>query len=379
MPKGNADSQANGASDPCGFVAILASQGETAKTLALVDGGRALLKTMQVPNATLAVAHSDDRDPAPLNADNDTSPSAAAIAVAGSALTAAAVAGIATNPQQAADAVASGANGLGLKREFEGTTRQVGATGRKLGAAVDGTSKHLADGTSAAASSPAVKSTEAVNASTPRDGQHQGDIGVPAPVFAQSGGQQPMQFTGAAAVPSPEANAAQAGPHSDGASVLPQAPQANAQPAGEISSPALSGAQLIQTMHQSEMRLGMNSAEFGNISISTSLTRQSLSAQISLDHSELGRALALHLPAMEDKLGSSFGLPTRIEVRDSSQQGSGGFNNASGDGRQQQSSNAGSGSKLSLSSAARVAISGGLIASSTPTPALAGARLDITV
>ena len=66
------------------------------------------------------------------------------------------------------------------------------------------------------------------------------------------------------------------------------------------------------------MRLGMRSAEFGNISISTSVSHQAISAQISLDHSELGRALAMHLPAIEEKLGSAYGLHARVEVRDES-------------------------------------------------------------
>jgi len=59
--------------------------------------------------------------------------------------------------------------------------------------------------------------------------------------------------------------------------------------------PVVNSAQLIQSMHHSEMRLGMRSAEFGDISISTSLNHQSLSTQISINHPELGRALAIHL------------------------------------------------------------------------------------
>ena len=82
--------------------------------------------------------------------------------------------------------------------------------------------------------------------------------------------------------------------------------------------PAVNSAQLIQSMHHSEMRLGMQSAEFGNISINTSLNHSALSAQISIDHSELGRALAVHLPAIEEKLGAAYGVQARVEVRDSS-------------------------------------------------------------
>ncbi len=79
----------------------------------------------------------------------------------------------------------------------------------------------------------------------------------------------------------------------------------------------VTGAQLTQTVRSSEMKLGMQSAEFGNISISTSLNRQVISAQISIDHSELGRAIAVHLPAMEEKLGAAYGVQARVELRDS--------------------------------------------------------------
>ena len=82
------------------------------------------------------------------------------------------------------------------------------------------------------------------------------------------------------------------------------------------SMPEMSGARLIQSVHQSEMKLGMNSAEFGTISISTSVTHQALSAQISLDHAELGRVLAAHLPAMEERLGNAYGLQAKVELRD---------------------------------------------------------------
>jgi hypothetical protein len=93
--------------------------------------------------------------------------------------------------------------------------------------------------------------------------------------------------------------------------------QAQAAPAESAqSAQALNSAQLIQSVHGSEMRLGMNSAEFGNISINTTLSHQTLSAQISMDHSALGNALAMHLPAIEEKLGSAYGLQAKVELRD---------------------------------------------------------------
>lgn len=50
------------------------------------------------------------------------------------------------------------------------------------------------------------------------------------------------------------------------------------------------------------------------MSISTSLSRQVLSAQITTDHSELGRALAAHLPVMEQKLSTAYGVQAKVEL-----------------------------------------------------------------
>jgi hypothetical protein len=133
-------------------------------------------------------------------------------------------------------------------------------------------------------------------------------------------------------------------------------------------------AQIIQAMHQSEMRMGMNSAEFGNISITTSVTHQTLSAQISLDHAELSRALAIHLPSIEEKLGSAYGLQARVEVRDNSATSQG---DASGRDRSNaQGHGKASGSASLTPSPAVLAMSASQSTSSLPA---ASARLDIMI
>jgi hypothetical protein len=113
--------------------------------------------------------------------------------------------------------------------------------------------------------------------------------------------------------------------------------------------PVINTAKLIQSMGQSEMRVGMNSTEFGNISIRTSSTRDVISAQISLDHGDLAKALAVHLPEMQAKLGSNAPADVRIDMNgQTAGQGSGhgtgtsaGMSNGSSadsrGGRQQQS------------------------------------------
>lgn len=134
-------------------------------------------------------------------------------------------------------------------------------------------------------------------------------------------------------------------------------------------------AQLLQAMHQSEMRMGMNSAEFGNISISAAVSHQTLSAQISLNHAELGRALTAQLPEIEKRLGSAYGLPSRVEVRDGSsmsQQGSTGRDGGGSQGGARGLSR-GSQSMLPLGSA-----SSGAATTTTYSPT-AGQRLDVLV
>lgn len=80
--------------------------------------------------------------------------------------------------------------------------------------------------------------------------------------------------------------------------------------------PAINSARLIQKMNESEMRVGMQTAEFGNISVRTSMVHEQLAAQISVDHAELGRAMSQHLPSMQARLGEEYGLNARIEIRD---------------------------------------------------------------
>jgi len=77
------------------------------------------------------------------------------------------------------------------------------------------------------------------------------------------------------------------------------------------------------------MQVGMRSAEFGDISIRTSVSQQQMLAQISVDHSDLGKALAAHVPAAQLKLGEEFGLRASIEVHQSGASFSGGQGSAS--------------------------------------------------
>ena len=84
--------------------------------------------------------------------------------------------------------------------------------------------------------------------------------------------------------------------------------------AGSTATAGISTARLIQSMSESEMCVGMHSAEFGDISIRTSVAQQQLIAQINVDHSDLGSAISAHLPSLESKLGNELGVHASIEV-----------------------------------------------------------------
>ena len=70
----------------------------------------------------------------------------------------------------------------------------------------------------------------------------------------------------------------------------------------------------MQTMGQTEMHVGMRSDEFGNISIRTAISQQQMVAQISVDHNDLGQAIANHVSTVQTKLGEEYGLRASIQV-----------------------------------------------------------------
>jgi len=101
---------------------------------------------------------------------------------------------------------------------------------------------------------------------------------------------------------------------------------------GSAGMSGINAARLIQTMGESEMRVGMHSSEFGDISIRTAVSQQQMQAQISVDHNELGSALSAHIPSIQAKLGSEYGLHATIHVN----QGGTSFSNEGDRSSQQQ-------------------------------------------
>jgi hypothetical protein len=77
--------------------------------------------------------------------------------------------------------------------------------------------------------------------------------------------------------------------------------------------PTITSARLIQSIQQSDMRVGMNSTEFGNISIHTSTAQGVISSEITLAHVELAKAISAHLPSPQDQAASSQSMSVRVE------------------------------------------------------------------
>lgn len=107
-----------------------------------------------------------------------------------------------------------------------------------------------------------------------------------------------------------------AGSVSDTAARTPAVDPANPLPDAQASQ-SINSARVIQSMQGSEMRVGMHSTEFGRVSINTTVNRQTLAAEITFEHADLGRAISAHLPAIESRL-SDYGMQARVEMRDHS-------------------------------------------------------------
>lgn len=143
----------------------------------------------------------------------------------------------------------------------------------------------------------------------------EGIVAASAPVHAVAGVESvDSALNVSVAPPSAQLAPAASNPSAGGATSNLAAPDTNA---GTESQP-INAARVLQSMNGTEMRVGMHSQEFGSISIATSVTPGGVAAQIALDHGALSRALATHLPAIEDKLGSALGVSARVELRDGS-------------------------------------------------------------
>lgn len=81
-----------------------------------------------------------------------------------------------------------------------------------------------------------------------------------------------------------------------------------------LAASGINAVKLIQSMGESEMRVGMHSPEFGDIAIRTTILQQQMVTQISLSHNDLSQAISAHVATVQAKLGQDYGLHASIEV-----------------------------------------------------------------
>jgi len=65
---------------------------------------------------------------------------------------------------------------------------------------------------------------------------------------------------------------------------------------------SINTAKLVQGLSQSELRVGLQTRDFGNIDIRTSASRHEFSAQISVEHSDIANTLTTELPGLYARL-----------------------------------------------------------------------------
>ncbi len=84
----------------------------------------------------------------------------------------------------------------------------------------------------------------------------------------------------------------------------------------------MQSAKLLERIGQSELHIGVQAGEFGNVDIRTSMTHHQMTAEISVEHGDLGRALAAELPSLQNKLAehriNSANLVLQTQTGDSS-------------------------------------------------------------
>jgi hypothetical protein len=112
---------------------------------------------------------------------------------------------------------------------------------------------------------------------------------------------------------------------SQDAAVAPSRDAAGSQLTDGVAMPmTVNTARLVQRMKESEINLNVRSVDFGNVAIRTAMSHERLSAQISLEHNELGKAIAGDVAGLQSKLSDQHGIQATIEVQAQGQSFAGG-------------------------------------------------------
>jgi len=109
----------------------------------------------------------------------------------------------------------------------------------------------------------------------------------------------------------------------------------------DITPPSHTGvntAKLVQGLTQSELRVGLQTRDFGNIDIRTSASRHEFSAQISVEHSEVAHTLTSELPNLYARLNEQQVPVTNIHIHNQSLSTSSGLDQRSHQSSQQRQS-----------------------------------------
>ncbi len=85
---------------------------------------------------------------------------------------------------------------------------------------------------------------------------------------------------------------------------------------------AVQAAKLVERAGQAELRVGFQAGELGNVDIRTSMAHNQVSAEISVEHSELRNLLAVELPHLQEKLSAHQVTATNIVLNNQSGGGS---------------------------------------------------------
>ncbi|MGA8153923.1 MAG: flagellar hook-length control protein FliK [Terriglobales bacterium] len=106
---------------------------------------------------------------------------------------------------------------------------------------------------------------------------------------------------------------------------------ARVQAAASYANSLLHSARLVERAGQTELRVGVQTGEFGNVDIRTSMVRNQFTAQISVERGDLGKVLAAELPSLQNKLSEQRLPMANITLQNQS----GGASAGSGQGSQQ--------------------------------------------
>ncbi len=97
----------------------------------------------------------------------------------------------------------------------------------------------------------------------------------------------------------------------------------------------LQSARVLERMGQSEIRVGLNTADFGNLELHTSVSQDRVAATLATSHGELRAALAAEMPSLEHAMSQHqltldrFHLDTRSGAQDGNRSASGNQQNRS--------------------------------------------------